>query len=116
PDQARLRPIHPDLHLDHVVHGNAFRDRHHDVYPRIDAFEDRVCSKRRRNENRTRTRTRLADRLRHGIENRDRVAPMREFLPSLSRSYTRDDTSPVVEGKLSVTRTKAAGDALDENL
>ena len=107
-----LLPFHGAFHFDHVVDGNAFGDADDQIEAGIDAFQNGVGGKRRRNEDGRSGGAGLLHGLGDGIEDRDFVF---EELAALAGRDAGDDLRAVGEAQLGVAGAEAAGDALNEN-
>src|SRR5438876_5627106 len=112
-DQPRLAALHGALHLDHVIHRNAFGDADDQIESGIDGFKDRLASEGRWNENRGRGRARLLRGFGHSVEDRHFVF---KKLAAFAGRDAGDDLRAVFETQLGVPRAEAAGDALDQDL
>ena len=103
------------LHLDHVAHGNAFGDGHHECQPGIRAFQDGVGGKGWRHKDGGSRRAGLFHRFSHGVEDGDFDAAMLKALTALAGGDAGDDLGAVIQRELRVPGAKAAGDALDQD-
>ena len=91
PDEAGLGAAHGLLHFHHVVDRDAFGDADDQIQTGIDAFEDRVGGKWRRNENRRNGGARFLHGLIHGVEDRHIVS---EDLTAFAGRDAGDDLVP----------------------
>ncbi len=112
-DKAGFRTGQRVFHPHHVHHRNAFGDAYDQVDTRVSSFQNRIGRKWRGNKNHRGSRTGFVDRLADRVKNRHDVF---KFLPAFSRSDAGDEFGSVFQRKLRVTRAKAAGDALNQDL
>ena len=105
--------VHRPLHLDHVVDGNAFGDADDEVQSGVHALENRIRGKGWGHKDGRGGRAGglhgLGDRIKYG----DFVSNSCPPLPGVTPATICD---AVGQAKLRVPRSKAAGDALDEDL
>ena len=96
------------VNADHVQHGNAFGNRGDDFDSRIDCFQDRIGSERRRHKDHRGVSAHFLDGLVAGVEN----GQVANGLSAFAGRHTADHVRAVLETTVRVELTDAAGDTL----